>query len=111
KAIENILQERRILEGLDYPLICNLRYAFQDDEHIFMVLDLMLGGDLRFHLDRKGCIGEEAVRFYAVEIALSLRYLHGKRIIHRCVVLLAGHTLMDPSSVLPHLSSFILFVK
>jgi len=25
----------------------NLRYAFQDDENCFFVLDLMLGGDLR----------------------------------------------------------------
>jgi serine/threonine protein kinase len=32
---------------IDHPYIVNLRYAFQDDENCFFVLDLMLGGDLR----------------------------------------------------------------
>ena len=32
---------------IDHPFVVNLRYAFQDDENCFFVLDLMLGGDLR----------------------------------------------------------------
>ncbi|KAL0138978.1 kinase-like domain-containing protein [Mucor lusitanicus] len=76
-------EKRRLLEHIDYSLIVNLRYAFQDDENLFMVLDLMLGGDLRFHLDRLGCLPERHVQFYAAEIALSLHYLHNKNIIHR----------------------------
>ncbi|KAK4516022.1 uncharacterized protein ATC70_010983 [Mucor velutinosus] len=83
KAIDNIISERQLLEHIDYSLIVNLRYAFQDDENLFMVLDLMLGGDLRFHLDRLGCLPEKHVQFYAAEIALSLQYLHSKNIIHR----------------------------
>lgn len=83
KAIENIISERRLLEHIDYNLIVNLRYAFQDDENLFMVLDLMLGGDLRFHLDRQGQLPEKCVQFYAAELSLSLHYLHSKNIIHR----------------------------
>jgi len=83
KAVENIIQERRLLEEVDYPLVCNLRYAFQDDEHMFMISDLMLGGDLRFHLDRNGSMKEEVVRFHCAEIALGLNYLHERKIIHR----------------------------
>lgn len=67
KAVANIIQERRLLEEVatfnflssyninfliislqvNHPYIVNLRYAFQDDENCFFVLDLMLGGDLR----------------------------------------------------------------
>ncbi|KAL1921294.1 uncharacterized protein VTP21DRAFT_11010 [Calcarisporiella thermophila] len=83
RAAENILSERRLLECIDFPLIVNLHYAFQDDENLFMVLDLMLGGDLRFHLNRQGSLREEVVRFYAAEISLSLDYLHSKQIVHR----------------------------
>ncbi|KAI8637157.1 kinase-like domain-containing protein [Parasitella parasitica] len=83
KAVENILSERRLLEHIDYSLIVNLRYAFQDDENLFMVLDLMLGGDLRFHLDRLGSLPENYVQFYAAELALSLNFLHTRNIIHR----------------------------
>ena len=32
---------------VEAPFVVNLRYAFQDDENCFFVLDLMLGGDLR----------------------------------------------------------------
>lgn len=85
RAVENIISERRLLELIDYAFIVNLRYAFQDDENLFMVIDLMLGGDLRFHLDRMGLFPEDCVRLYAAEIALALRYLHQKRIVHRYI--------------------------
>ena len=35
------------LDQIDHPFVVNMRYAFQDDENCFFVLDLMLGGDLR----------------------------------------------------------------
>lgn len=43
----------------------------------------MLGGDLRYRLDRNGPIGEECTKFYAVELTLALEYLHSERIVHR----------------------------
>jgi serine/threonine kinase 32 len=60
-----------------------LRYAFQDDENMFMILDLMLGGDLRFHLDRMQTMKEDHVKFYVCEIACGLMYLHARNIVHR----------------------------
>ncbi|KAG5646124.1 hypothetical protein DXG03_004363 [Asterophora parasitica] len=83
KAVANIIQERRLLEEIDHPYVVNLRYAFQDDENCFFVLDLMLGGDLRFHLDRKIYIPEEVVKFWMAELSCGLEYLHSQRIIHR----------------------------
>lgn len=83
KAVANIIQERRLLEEIDHPFVVNLRYAFQDDENCFFVLDLMLGGDLRFHLERLGSIDEATVRFYTAELSSALSFLHDKRIIHR----------------------------
>ena len=54
KAVANIIQERRLLEEIDHAFVVNMRYAFQDDENCFFVLDLMLGGDLRcgYHCTR-----------------------------------------------------------
>ncbi|KAI9097326.1 AGC/YANK protein kinase [Phlyctochytrium arcticum] len=83
RAVENIIQERRLLEEVECPFICNLRFAFQDDENLFMVLDLMLGGDLRFHLDRMRMLKEDMVRFYTAEVACGLAYLHSRKIVHR----------------------------
>ncbi|KAJ7227071.1 kinase-like domain-containing protein [Mycena pura] len=83
KAVANIIQERRLLEEIDHPFVVNMRYAFQDDENCFFVLDLMLGGDLRFHLERKGSIPENVVCFWMAELSCALEYLHGQKIIHR----------------------------
>ena len=60
-----------------------MRYAFQDDENCFFVIDLMLGGDLRFHLERLGSLSEDAVRFYVAQISSALDYLHNMSIMHR----------------------------
>ncbi|KAJ1908798.1 hypothetical protein IWQ60_011518 [Tieghemiomyces parasiticus] len=108
KAIDNIIQERRILEEIKFPLICNLRYAFQDDENMFMVLDLMLGGDLRFHVDRKGALSEEVIRLWAAEIFVSLHYLHSKRIVHRDIK--PDNVLLD-SEGHAHLTDFNIAVR
>ncbi|ESK96425.1 agc yank protein kinase [Moniliophthora roreri MCA 2997] len=83
KAVPNVIQERRLLEEVDHPFIVNLRYAFQDDENCFFVLDLMLGGDLRFHLERLGSLSEEVVRFYVAQLSSALEFLHENGIMHR----------------------------
>lgn len=49
-----------------------------------MVVDLMLGGDLRYHLQRNVHFSEDTVRLYVCELALALDYLRGRHIIHRC---------------------------
>ncbi|KAJ3728576.1 kinase-like domain-containing protein [Lentinula raphanica] len=83
KAVANIIQERRLLEEIDHAFVVNLRYAFQDDENCFFVLDLMLGGDLRFHLERKGPLPENVVAFWLAQLASAVAYLHKQHIIHR----------------------------
>ncbi|KAI9362856.1 kinase-like domain-containing protein [Pilaira anomala] len=103
KATSNILTERKILERIEHPLIVNLRYAFHDDENLFMVLDLMLGGDLRFHLDRLGLFNELQVRYYIADLILSIHYLHTQFIIHRDIK--PDNVLLD-SNGHAHLSDF-----
>lgn len=83
KAIANIIQERRLLEEIDHPFVVNMRYAFQDDENCFCVLDLMLGGDMRFHLKKEGPFPEQAVQFWVAELSSAVHYLHQQRIVHR----------------------------
>ncbi|KAK9373947.1 kinase-like domain-containing protein [Lipomyces chichibuensis] len=81
-SVRNIIRERRILERLRHPFICNLRYSFQDFEYLYIVVDLMTGGDLRFHLSRRS-FTESAVRFWIAELACALHYIHAREIVHR----------------------------
>ncbi|KAL6714424.1 Serine/threonine kinase [Lecanora helva] len=82
ESVRNIIRERRMLEHLNHPFLCNLRYSFQDIEYLYIVVDLMNGGDLRFHISRK-TFTEDAVRFWVAELGCALRYCHSQGIVHR----------------------------
>ncbi|KAF7731827.1 hypothetical protein EC973_008342 [Apophysomyces ossiformis] len=101
-AVRNIVRERTILEHLDHPLVCNMKFAFQDTRHIYMVMDLMLGGDLRFHLSRQK-LPEHVVRFWMAELACAVKYLHSQGVIHRDIK--PDNILLDQSGHV-HLSDF-----
>ncbi|KAJ3013518.1 hypothetical protein HKX48_005720 [Thoreauomyces humboldtii] len=81
KAVHHVVQERNLLEEIRHPFICNLRYSFQDADNLYMALDLMTGGDLRFHLSKP--FKEAACRGILAEIASALEYLHAHTIVHR----------------------------
>ena len=52
KSVTSINFERELLCRLNHPFICNICYAFQDTENLYLVLELSNGGDLRYHLFR-----------------------------------------------------------
>lgn len=92
-----------MLEHVNHPFICNLRYSFQDIEYMYLVVDLMSGGDLRFHISRK-TFTEDAVRFWIAELGCALRYVHGQGIIHRDVK--PDNVLLDADGHV-HLTDFV----
>ncbi|KAI7818062.1 kinase-like domain-containing protein [Gamsiella multidivaricata] len=81
-AVRNIIRERQILESVDHAFVVNMRFAFQDDEYMYMCMDLMMGGDLRFHMNRRS-FGEDVVRFWIAEISSAVNHLHTLGIVHR----------------------------
>lgn len=75
-----------LLSNCTLSSACSLsgcRYSFQDEEDMFMVVDLLLGGDLRYHLQQSVQFGEDAVKLYLCEMTLALDYLQSQHIIHR----------------------------
>lgn len=63
--------------------LCHFRYSFQDEEDMFMVVDLLLGGDLRYHLQQNVRFQEGTVKLFICELVLALDYLQSRHIIHR----------------------------
>uniref|UniRef100_A0A8C5BYL4 Serine/threonine kinase 32C n=1 Tax=Gadus morhua TaxID=8049 RepID=A0A8C5BYL4_GADMO len=83
--VRNVFRELEILQEIEHVFLVNLWYSFQDEEDMFMVVDLLLGGDLRYHLQQNVQFTEDAVRLYLCEMTLALDYLQNQHIIHRDV--------------------------
>jgi len=83
KNIQNIKNEKKILEKINHPFIIKLRFTFQTKEKIFMAFDYYNGGELFFHLQKQRKFTEKLAKFYAAEIYLALKYLHSNNIIYR----------------------------
>ena len=46
--VEHTKTERRVLERIKHPFIVGMKYAFQDKEKLYFVLDYCHGGELFF---------------------------------------------------------------
>ncbi|VDN03448.1 unnamed protein product [Thelazia callipaeda] len=79
------LNEKQILQKINSPFVVSLAYAYETKDALCLVLTLMNGGDLKFHLYNlmPGGFEEKRVQFYAAEITLGLQHLHKERIIYR----------------------------
>ena len=50
RSVTSVLFERELLSRVRHEFIINICWAFQDQENLFMVMELASGGDLRYHL-------------------------------------------------------------
>ena len=50
-----------------------------------LVIDLMMGGDLKYWLSQHKCFGFEASRYYAARTLLGLKALHDRDFVYRDV--------------------------
>jgi serine/threonine protein kinase len=83
KSERSIQYEKQLLSQINHPFIVNMNYAFQDSENLYLVMDLLSGGDLRYHISIRKKFSEEQTKFFAACIILGLDYLHTNNILHR----------------------------
>ena len=83
KCVKAILLERELLSKINHPFIVNMHFSFQDFNSLYLVMDLVIGKDLRYHLVALKQFSEEQTKFFIASTLLSLEYLHTNNIIHR----------------------------
>ena len=94
------------MQRASHPFVCNLRYSFQNNRNLYLVMDFMPGGknitvfsktpgELFMHLRRMKKFEEGTARFYASEVILALEYLHeGLDVVYRYI----NQILRDPKA-------------
>ena len=83
KQVEHTKSEQRILKHVEHPFVVRLRYAFQSDFKLYLVMDYYNGGSLFVHLKKNKRFVEARAKFYAAELVLAIAHLHNLHIMYR----------------------------
>jgi len=72
----------RIYDNGGHPNISGLRDMYEDDDHFYLVMDLVCGGEMFDHLINYGAYSEADASRLIHEIASALTFLHGVGVVH-----------------------------
>lgn len=80
---EYISFERQLLSLARSPHIVEYCGSAKDESHVYIFMELMLGGDLFSLLQRERRLDDSTARFYVASLVLALQYLHDRSILYR----------------------------
>ena len=72
-----------MLKELNHPHIIHLEDVYEVPERIYMVMEIMSGGELFDYVVEKGTLSEEEASRFLRQISSALAYMHNRGIIHR----------------------------
>ncbi|XP_071539196.1 G protein-coupled receptor kinase 2 isoform X2 [Panulirus ornatus] len=81
-----VLIEKQILQKINSRFVVSLAYAYETKDALCLVLTIMNGGDLKFHIYNMGRdpgFDQERAIFHAAEVLCGLGHLHTQGIVYR----------------------------
>mmetsp|Transcript_13813 Transcript_13813/g.42046 ORF Transcript_13813/g.42046 Transcript_13813/m.42046 type:complete len:1038 (+) Transcript_13813:202-3315(+) len=80
---KKIWLEKDLMASLSHPLLVNLLYAFQNQEFLVLVMDLVPAGDLSEFVLTKKRLNADQVRFVVMETVCVIAYCHSQNVLYR----------------------------
>jgi len=81
--ISHVKAEVGVLSEANNPWVVELKCSFQDEKHLYLVMEYLAGGDMMTYLEQEGTLSEEASKFYIAELVLAVESVHKLNYIHR----------------------------
>lgn len=98
RSVPSVMNERNLLVMLKNDFIVNMHYAFQDRDNLYVILDLLEGGDLRYHIIKKRKFSEVQTKFFIANLIVAFDYIHNQGVIHRDIK--PENIVIDPNGYL-----------
>jgi cGMP-dependent protein kinase len=95
---EDVTSETALLGEMDHPFILHLVKTFFTDSSIYILTELITGGQLHEQLRRMGVLTRKQAQFYVASTVLIFEYLHDKNIVYRD--LKPENIMLDPQGYL-----------
>ena len=86
RQARNVKSERELLLTLRHPLVLRCHGSFADEDRLYLVLELVTGGELAAVLKKRGTLDAADAAFYASCALLALGHCHGKRVMYQSCV-------------------------
>lgn len=83
KQVEHIMAEKDILSKMAHPFAVTYFTTMQDDRHLYILLEYVVGGEFFTHLRQANRFPNDTARFYAAEVVCAFEHFHAKNIIYR----------------------------
>ena len=83
KQVDHILNELKILSFIDHPFLVKFTGFNQDSQYLYIITELINGGEMFTYLRKKGKFPPDQAKFYAAQVVQMFEYLHNKNIIYR----------------------------
>jgi serine/threonine-protein kinase Chk2 len=80
---ENIKRECSILQALNHPCIIRINDVYDTSEALYIILELVEGGELFDRIVAQGQFDEATTKFVFRQMAIGVKYLHDHSITHR----------------------------
>lgn len=77
--------ELKTMAELDHPFIIQLHCMAKYDNHLHLLMECAMGGDLYCVLRKEGVLCLHAAQFYIASLVLALEYMHSKNVLYRDV--------------------------
>uniref|UniRef100_A0A6U9AV03 Protein kinase domain-containing protein n=1 Tax=Zooxanthella nutricula TaxID=1333877 RepID=A0A6U9AV03_9DINO len=84
QQVGHVRAEKEILLSIAHPFIVDMLSTFQDEAHLYMMMEYINGGELHeFIQNQGGSMPSDHARFFSGELCLAVAYLHSLWIAHR----------------------------